>query len=191
MSKVDDFEVLRKIIVENPNPLSTKELLGNAERLEMPFEYPDLINYWRRGLLYISQVQLTEAGYFPHPEGTWLAHQSLGYFGFETTLGVFQINEDTPNPMKATLEATISVSDPILSLAIHPNRKQFAIGCRSGMIALCDLDHGRIIKKLRGSESRAWALVYSPSGGSLLSGHQNGKLIKWTDVGELSSEVQT
>ncbi len=187
MSQIEDFEILRKIIEDNKNTIETKKLLKTPKSF---FEIRDLINYWKQGLLYASKLQLSDTGYSPGHDCSWSLQPQTGYFAFDSSLGAYQISEGITNPINATLEGSIGLDAPIASIAIHPNRQQFALGSRNGRIAICNLDQARITTTLWQSESRTWALAYSPDGEYLLSGHQNGDLLKWANY-KLVKKVRT
>jgi len=176
MSQTKDFKILRKIIDNNNSAIDTDKILESSKG---SFKIRDLLNYWKQGLLYINKVQRSETGYLPMSDCLWSVDPQIGYFAFNSALGVYQISENITNPIIATLEGTIGLDAPISSIAIHPNRQQFALGSRHGMIYICSLEQCRITKTISGSDSRTWVLAYSPSGNFLLSGHQNGDLVKW------------
>jgi len=192
MKSKDDFETLQSIIdsVENKT-ISTEQLLHDAESREMPFEFLDLVQYWKKGRLYASRVQRTDTGYAPASNCSWTTQFQTGYFGFNSALGSFEITPNTANPVSVTLEASMALGSAAVSVAVHSSGREFAVGTLNGAIFICNVEEGRIIRTLRANQSRTWALAYSPAENILISGHQNGDLVKWDDQGNIVERRQT
>ncbi|WKZ40012.1 MAG: hypothetical protein QY328_17275 [Anaerolineales bacterium] len=76
-------------------------------------------------------------------------------------------------------------------IAIHPSGKEFSVGTLSGIIAICSVEQGKVIHTFKANQSRVWTLAYSPDGNVLISGHQNGELVKWDSQGNLLIKVTT
>lgn len=192
MKQKDDFETLRSIINSVENKIvSTEQLLHDAETREMPFEFSDLIDYWKRGRLFASQVERKNEGYFPVNTCVWTTQFQIGFFGFNTALGSFEITPNTANPISITLDASMALDSAAVSVAVHSSGKEIAVGTLNGAIIICDVMHGRIIRSFRANQSRTWALAYSPTENVLISGHQNGDLIKWDNQGNILAKTLT
>jgi WD40 repeat protein len=188
----DDFEILRDIIEgAEDGVVSTEQLLHQAEVREMPFEFSDLLAYWKKGRLYVSEVERTQDGYIPTIGCIWTTQYQKDYFGFSADLGAFEINSNTVNPINAVLDASIMLESAAVCIAIHPSKKEFAVGTLNGTIAICSVDHGNVIQTFSVNQSRVWTLAYSPDGDLLISGHQNGELVKWDSSGNLLTKVLT
>lgn len=192
MKARDDFEILRAIIENIDGKIvATYELLHKAELQEMPFEFADLIGYWKKGQLYASQVERTNNGYVPTANCLWTTQYQRGFFGFNTRLASFEINSNTTNPINATLEASLSLDGAATCVAVHPAGKEFAVGMRTGTISICNVDQGRVIRTFNANHDRVWALAFSPVENIFLSGHENGELIKWDLDGNLIKKIAT
>ncbi len=192
MKTSDDFEVLRTII-ENAKGgiVTTEQLLHEAEVREMPFEFADLLTYWKKRQLYVSQVEQTTDGYRPTIRCTWTTQYQQNYFGFSPDLGAFEINENTTNPINALLDASMALESAAVCITAHPSGKEFAVGTLNGTIVICSIEQGKIIQTMKANQSRVWALAYSPTENILVSGHQNGELVKWNRKGNLLAKVTT
>jgi WD40 repeat protein len=188
----DDFEVLRAII-ENATDriVTTEQLLHEGEVREMPFEFTDLIGYWKKGQLYASLVERTDNGYLPTVNCVWTTQYQRNFFGYNPALGSFEINSNTQNPITAILDASIALQSAAVCVTIHPSGKEFAIGTLNGAIVVCNVDQGRITRTFRANQSRVWALAYSPTENLLIIGHQNGELVKWDRNGNLLARIIT
>jgi len=192
MKLSDDFEVLRTIIDGTDGRIvATKQLLHEAELREMPFEFVDLIGYWKKGQLYVSQVERTNSGYSPTADCFWTTQYQRSFFGFNPALGSFEITPDTANPVNIALDASMALGSAAVSVAVHPLGKEFAVGTLNGAIAICDVEQGKIIRTLRANQSRTWALSYSPIENILISGHQNGEMVKWDNQGNILARTLT
>ena len=128
----------------------------------MPFEFVDLIGYWKKGQLYSSQVERGDNGYIPRVGCSWTTQYQRSFFGFNSALGSFEITPNTANPMSIILDASIALGSPAVSVAVHPSGREFAVGTLNGAVAICDIEQGRITRSLRANQSRTWALAYSP-----------------------------
>lgn len=178
MSSNEDYEILLSIFNDNTCVINTKDLLDTPKEF---FNFNDLIMFWKQGLIFPSRIQHSNLGYLPDTDSSWSLNPWVGYFAYDSVLGAYQINENITNPIHATLEGSIGLDNPITSVAVHPDHQRFALGSRNGVIAFCSLNEGRIVKTVREGESRTWTLAYSPTGDFLLSGHQNGDLLKWAN----------
>jgi len=188
----DDFETLRAIIEKTGGKIvTTEQLLHEAELLEMPFEFADLTAYWKNGKLYTSQVERTADGYLPTANCSWTLQYENGFFGFNPVLGSFEITPNTTNPINAELVASMAFEAAAVCIGVHPSNKEFAVGMRNGGIAICDVNQGKIIRTIKTNQSRAWAVAYSPATNILISGHENGELIKWDRYGNVLAKIVT
>lgn len=188
----DDFETLRTIIENTKDGIvTTEQLLQEAEMREMPFEFSDLQAYWKKGRLYVSEVERTVDGYTPTISCTWTTQYQNNYFGFSPDLGAFEINSNTMNPINALLDASLMLESAAVCIAVHPSGREFAVGTLNGAIVICSVEKGKIIQTMRANQSRVWALAYSPTDNILVSGHQNGELLKWDRKGNLPAKITT
>jgi len=159
----DDFEILRTIIDgADGRIVATEQLLHEAELREMPFEFADLIRYWKKGQLYVSQVERTDSGYTPTTNCSWTTQYQRSFFGFNPVLGSFEITPNTANPVSIILDASMALGSAAVSVAVHPSGREFAVGTLNGGVAICDVEKGKITRTLRVNQSRTWALAYSP-----------------------------
>jgi len=188
----DDFEILRLIIDGTESQaILTGQLLHEAESQEMPFEFNDLVGYWRKGKLYTSQLKHTDGGYLPTKSCTWTTRYQKDYFGFNPELGAFEINSNIINPIRVDLDASMALESAAVCIAVHPSGREFAVGTLNGTIAVYNVDQGKASRTFRANQSRVWTLAYSPDGDLLISGHQNGELVKWDRNGILLAKAIT
>ncbi len=76
--------------------------------------------------------------------------------------------------------AKIKITDSsIRVIAIHPNKKQLAIGSSDHLIRIIDIPSLRIIHTLKGHTNSVFALTYSPDGEVLLSAGRDAHLKVW------------
>ena len=75
---------------------------------------------------------------------------------------------------------TIKVSnDTIRCIAISPNEKQVAFGCRNNQIHIYDLEDYSLVKTLNGHTMSVFSLQYSPDGRHLISGARDAQVKIW------------
>jgi len=172
--------------------LAADELLPRIElKLSERVTESDLIKLWRNGDLYVSRVGLLLDGYVPTSNCKWTTERLGDYFGFDEKLGVYQISDTLFNPLSITLEASISLENPPISLVISSDKEQVAVGDRQGVISIGSIKDGKITRILKSVRSPIWALAYSPDGNLLASGHENGHIILWNRDGQQVSEHST
>src|SRR5258706_754631 len=186
----DDFEIIQNIIKNTVEQIiATDQLLQEAERRKMPLEFVDLVEYWRDGKLYASQVSHMAQGYMPTADCAWTTQYQRNFFGFNPALGSFEINSNTINPMNAVIEASLDLGNAAVCVTVHPARKEFAVGMRNGFITIYRVELGKILRTFRHHESRVGALAYSPTENVLVSGNENGELVKWDNSGNIISKT--
>ena len=69
--------------------------------------------------------------------------------------------------------------DEVWSVAVSPNGKYLATGCRDHAIYLWDANMGNLISVLRGHTNRVCALAFSPDGKTLASGSYDSAIRIW------------
>ena len=75
---------------------------------------------------------------------------------------------------------TIKVSnDTIRCIAVSPDEKQVAFGCRNNQIHIYDLEDYSLLKTLNGHTMSVFSLQYSPDGRHLLSGGRDAQVKVW------------
>ncbi|HVW95148.1 MAG TPA: WD40 repeat domain-containing protein [Mucilaginibacter sp.] len=75
---------------------------------------------------------------------------------------------------------TIRVSaDTVRCIAISPDEKQCAFGCRDNSIHIYDLDDYTLLKILHGHTMSVFSLQYAPSGDYLVSGSRDAQVKIW------------
>ena len=76
--------------------------------------------------------------------------------------------------------AKIKITDAsIRVIAIHPDKKQLAIGCSDHLIRIIDVPSLRITHTLKGHTNSVFTLTYSADGQVLLSGGRDAHLKVW------------
>jgi WD40 repeat protein/ferric-dicitrate binding protein FerR (iron transport regulator) len=70
--------------------------------------------------------------------------------------------------------------DPVLCLAVSPDGRTVAAGCKGGRIRLWDLQTGRLEATLEGHERDVQSLAFHPNGGLLASGSRDGTIRLWS-----------
>lgn len=76
--------------------------------------------------------------------------------------------------------AKLKITDAsIRVLAIHPDKKQLAIGSSDHLVRIIDLPSLRITHTLKGHTNSVFALQYSPDGEVLLSAGRDAHIIVW------------
>ena len=75
---------------------------------------------------------------------------------------------------------TIHVSDDtVRCIAISPDEKQVAFGCRNNQIKIYDLEDYTLIKTIHGHTMSVFSLQYAPSGEYLISGSRDAQIKIW------------
>lgn len=75
---------------------------------------------------------------------------------------------------------TIHVSDDtVRCIAISPDEKQVAFGCRNNQIKIYDLEDYTLIKTIHGHTMSVFSLQYAPSGEYLVSGSRDAQIKIW------------
>lgn len=75
---------------------------------------------------------------------------------------------------------TINVStDTIRCIAVSPDEKQVAFGCRNNQIHIYDLEDYTLVKTLHGHTMSVFSLQYSPDGSQLVSGGRDAQVKIW------------
>lgn len=64
-------------------------------------------------------------------------------------------------------------------IAVHPNKKQLAIGSSDHLIRIIDIPSLRVIHTLKGHTNSVFSLTYSPDGNLLLSAGRDAQLKVW------------
>ncbi|WP_295791379.1 WD40 repeat domain-containing protein [Mucilaginibacter sp.] len=78
---------------------------------------------------------------------------------------------------------TIKVSkDTIRCIAVSPDEKQVAFGCRNNQIQIYDLEDYSLLKTLNGHTMAVFSLQYAPDGSYLLSGGRDAQVKVWDTV---------
>jgi len=78
---------------------------------------------------------------------------------------------------------TIKVSnDTIRCIAVSPDEKQVAFGCRNNQIHIYDLEDYSLLKTLNGHTMSVFSLQYAPDGSYLLSGGRDAQVKIWDTV---------
>ncbi len=78
---------------------------------------------------------------------------------------------------------TIKVSnDTIRCIAISPDEKQVAFGCRNNQIHIYDLEDYSLLKTLSGHTMSVFSLQYAPDGSYLVSGGRDAQVKVWDTV---------
>jgi len=78
---------------------------------------------------------------------------------------------------------TIKVStDTVRCIAISPDEKQVAFGCRTNEINIYDLEDYSAVKTLHGHTMPVFSLQYSPDGNQLLSGGRDAQVKIWDAI---------
>ncbi len=76
--------------------------------------------------------------------------------------------------------AKLKISDSsIRVIALHPNKKQLAIGSSDYLVRIIDIPSLRILHTLKGHTNSVFALTYSPEGDVLLSAGRDAHLKVW------------
>ena len=81
-----------------------------------------------------------------------------------------------------TLEFLHSVKvsdDTVRCIAISPDEKQVAFGCRNNQIKIYDLEDYTLVKTLHGHTMSVFSLQYSPTGDYLASGGRDAQVKIW------------
>jgi len=74
----------------------------------------------------------------------------------------------------------ITVSDDtVRCIAISPDEKQVAFGCRNNQIKIYDLEDYTLVKTLHGHTMSVFSLSYSPNGEYLVSGGRDAQVKIW------------
>lgn len=74
----------------------------------------------------------------------------------------------------------ITVSkDTVRCIAVSPDQKQVAFGCRDNHIAIYDLEDYTIVKALHGHTMAIFSLAYSPDGTYIASGSRDAQIKIW------------
>lgn len=192
MSVIDNFRLVKEIInISKDECISTEDLLNIFDKSDKSIGLSDLVQYWKEGTLFASAVVREQHGYYPKYNCVWTTKFKQGFFGYNDNLGSFEINLNSPIPMNIILEASIGLGAKGLCLAIHPELNEFAIGTSAGTIIICNLTKGKAIRSFERSNSPAYSLAYSPTDNLLVSGHEDGSLIKWNSDGEILHRINT
>ncbi len=78
---------------------------------------------------------------------------------------------------------TIKVSaDTVRCIAISPDERQVAFGCRDNEVKIYDLEDYTLVKALHGHTMSVFSLAYSPDGTYLVSGGRDAQLKIWDTV---------
>ncbi len=76
--------------------------------------------------------------------------------------------------------AKLKISEAsIRVIAVHPNKKQLAIGSSDHLIRVIDIPSLRILHTLKGHTNSVFSLAYSPDGDLLLSAGRDAQLKVW------------
>ena len=84
-----------------------------------------------------------------------------------------------------TLEQVYAVKvshDTIRSIAISPDEKQAAFGCRDNSVKIYDLEDYTLIKTLHGHTMPVFTVQYAPNGSYLVSGSRDAQLKIWDNL---------
>ncbi len=151
--------------------------------------YEELLQLWREGKIYVSDVERETRGYVPTKSSKWSIHQLPDYFTLNKSKGIFQIPPEGILDRELELEATISVSNAILSLATSPDGKLFIIGDKDGRLFLGDMSAGKIKKEITGHKGKIWNVAFSNRGDFIISVSEDGTINKWSS--DLKNKIET
>lgn len=184
--------IIEKINTSPDNSVSVKELfshnLGVWENIFQQY----LLELWREGKVFVSNVEYSLNGYLPNENAKWATVKILGYYGYDAQWGIYEVSEKPLEPLKIRLESTINAGFQIHCIAISNDGKDFLIGGKSDKILLGDLKRIEL-KKQYISNSNVWSLAFSPLDNQFfISGHNDGSIWIWnknTDEKKSVSEV--
>jgi centriolar protein POC1 len=78
---------------------------------------------------------------------------------------------------------SIKVSaDTVRAIAISPDEKQVAFGCRDNMIRVYDAEDYTLVKVIPGHSMAVFTLAYSPEGNYLISGSRDAQVKVWDSI---------
>jgi WD40 repeat protein len=73
-------------------------------------------------------------------------------------------------------------NDTIRCIAVSPDEKQVAFGCRNNQIHIYDLEDYSLLKTLNGHTMAVFSLQYAPDGSYLVSGGRDAQVKVWDTV---------
>ncbi len=183
---------LQLAILEQINASSPKSMsdlyFGNTDFWQHILQQ-HLLQLWKEGKVFVSQVERVASGYLPSKEAKWATTKILEYYGYDLQWGLYQISEKPLEPLTISLEATINVGFQIHCIAISNNGEDFAIGGKSEKILLGNLNRVELTKQFM-SNSNVWSLSFSPVDGQyFVSGHNDGSILLWNKYSDKQSVI--
>lgn len=176
-------------VLQDTSELTVDELLAHMSEFWRASVREQLTILWKDGKLYASEVEQTPSGYTPTHTARWSATKLDGYYGFKERTGLFRITSKDTQAVTLKLEATLSLENPLYTLAVSPDGNDFVVGDRAGSITIGSIQAGSFKKTVSAHKERIWALSYTPDGSAFASGSQDGRIILWSADGRLINVV--